>query len=336
MDRTDGFESSRVLSRRAVIGGTVALGVSSLTDGQIGASVGVTGRGIASIRRERSIRLAHLTDTHLGPDRHAPMGFASCLAHAQGLDDPVELIVTGGDNIFSAYDTDAGQTQALWDLWSRSLRDHCSVPVEHCIGNRDIWGWDKHKSRTSGAEPRWGKAWALEALGLDRSYRSFSRAGWHFVVLDSIAPTDDAEGFQARLDDEQFEWLRGDLRENRGAPTLIISHAPILSACVYLDGPYEKTGDWVVPRAWMHVDARRLVDLFAENRQVRACLSGHIHQVDGIVYEGVSYFCNGAVCGNWWKGPNLRCDSGYAVVDLYADGSVECRYQTFGWAYRPD
>lgn len=324
------------ITRREAIYGSAAMGVVALAGERLRVEVGGERSRVATTPRERALRLAHLTDTHLGPERGAPEGLAACLAHAQRLKDPAELVVTGGDNIASAIDADADRTRSLWYLWNRQLRDHCSLPVEHCIGNRDIWGWDKAKSRTTGAEPRWGKAWALEAMGLERPYRSFDRAGWHFVVLDSIAPAEGGYGFVARLDDAQFEWLRGDLAANRDRHTLIISHAPILSACVYLDGPYEQTGDWVVPGAWMHVDARRLVDLFAEHRQVRACLSGHIHQVDRVVYEGVSYFCNGAVCGNWWKGPNLRCDSGYAVVDLYIDGTVECQYQTFGWAYRPE
>jgi 3',5'-cyclic AMP phosphodiesterase CpdA len=244
--------------------------------------------------------------------------------------------MTGGDNIYDAFGADAQRTGQLWDLWNRQLRDHCSLPVEHCIGNRDIWGWDRVKSKTIGTEKRWGKAWALEALGLDHSYRSLDRGPWHIVVLDSVAPDTDAsnpEGFQARLDEQQFEWLADDLSKHAQKHTLIVSHVPIVCACVYLDDEYEKTGNWVVPRAWMHIDARRLVDLFARHRQVKACLSGHIHQVDRIDYQGVSYFCNGAVCGNWWKGPNRQCESGYAIVDLFDDGSVECQYTTFDWSY---
>ena len=314
--------------------------------GVFAAAVGSNSVALAQVRaRKRSLRFAHLTDVHLGPTLDAAKGFAACLAQVQSLADPPEFIMTGGDDVYDAFGSDKAATAAQWKLWSALLKAHCNLPLEHCIGNRDIWGWDRKKSNTRGTEPLWGKAWALDALGLDRSYRSFDRGGWHFVVLDSIGAIKakfTGEGFQARLDDDQFEWFATDLAANRNKHTLVVSHAPIMSACVYLDGPYEKSGDWVVPGAWMHIDARRIVDLFLSNPQVRACISGHIHQVDRVDYQGVSYFCNGAVCGDWWKGPNLRCDCGYALVDLYDDGVVESNYRTYGWKYahaaaqRPD
>ena len=306
--------------------------------GAIAAIASSTSGALPQVRdRRRALRFAHLTDSHLGPALHAAQGFAACLTHVQSLAEPPQFIMTGGDNIYDAFGADADATRALWNLWNRQLKDHCSLPLEHSIGNRDIWGWDKKMSRTTGVEPLWGKAWALDALGLDRSYRSFDRSGWHFVVLDSIGSVnDDAadDGFQARLDDEQFDWLATDLAANREKHTLVVSHAPIMSACVYFDGPYEKSGEWVIPKAWMHTDARRIKDLFLMHPQVKACISGHIHQVDRVDYLGVTYYCNGAVSGDWWKGPNLQCEAGYAVVDLYDDGSVENTYLTYGWNYR--
>lgn len=286
---------------------------------------------------KRSLRLAHLTDTHLGTELSAPRGLASCLQHVHAQLDRPDMVITGGDNIYDAFGADATRTGQLWDLWNQQLREHCSLPVEHCIGNRDIWGWDKAKSKTTGAEKRWGKAWALEAMRLERSYRSFDRGRWHIVVLDSIAPDPDpsnTEAFQARLDEEQFDWLAGDLAAHSDMHTLIVSHVPIVCACVFFDDLYEKSGNWAIPRAWMHIDARRITDLFAKHSQVKACIAGHIHQVDRVDFQGVSYFCNGAVCGDWWKGPNRQCECGYALVDLFDDGSVANQYIPYGWVYQ--
>ncbi|MGQ9650788.1 MAG: hypothetical protein ACUVXJ_11815 [Phycisphaerae bacterium] len=64
---------------------------------------------------------------------------------------------------------------------------------------------------------------------------------------------------------------------------------------------------------------------------MKVCLSGHVHLIDRVDYLGVSYLCNGAVCGGWWEGPYQECDAGYALVDLYDDGSFEKRYVQFGW-----
>jgi 3',5'-cyclic-AMP phosphodiesterase len=66
------------------------------------------------------------------------------------------------------------------------------------------------------------------------------------------------------------------------------------------DGDNEKSGDWVIPGAWVHIDARRIVELFHQHKNVKLCLSGHIHLFDRVLYNGVTYICDGAVCGRWW------------------------------------
>ncbi|GAB4312927.1 MAG: hypothetical protein Kow0059_03810 [Candidatus Sumerlaeia bacterium] len=256
---------------------------------------------------------------------------AACLRHAQSLSDPPDVIFNGGDMIMDALHADAGRTRLLWDLWRKILKDECSLPVVHCIGNHDVWGWDKSKSGATGREPLYGKNWVMDVLGLDRRYWSFDQAGWHFIVLDSTH-THDSQTYTAKLDDEQWEWLRTDLAGTPpGTPICVMSHIPVLSACAYFDGDNEKGGDWCVPNAWMHIDARRIKDLFTEHPNVRLCLSGHIHLLDRVDYNGVTYLCNGAVSGNWWKGVYDRTPPGYAVVDLYDDGSFTHMYLTFGW-----
>jgi 3',5'-cyclic AMP phosphodiesterase CpdA len=243
------------------------------------------------------------------------------------------MILTGGDLIMDAFSHDAARTTTLWDLWTKTLKDHCSLPVEHCIGNHDIWGWNKKKSGTTGEEARWGKRWAMDALGLSKPYRTFDKAGWRFVILDSVFPNGD--GYVGRLDDEQFAWLEGLLKQTPAStPVLVLSHIPILTITAFTSPKKD-----VVPRhegsaSEMMSDMPKLVKLFARHRNVRTCLSGHIHQIDRVDFQGVSYFCNGAVCGAWWKGPNGDCDEGYAIVDLYDDGSVERVYKTYGWIAR--
>jgi 3',5'-cyclic-AMP phosphodiesterase len=105
-----------------------------------------------------------------------------------------------------------------------------------------------------------------------------------------------------------------------------MSHIPILAVSPYLDGDNETTGNWVVPGAWMHLDARRFKTLFATHPNVRLCISGHIHLRDSAVYNGVTYACNGAVCGNWWRGNYQETKPGYAIVDLYNDGAFNIEY----------
>ena len=309
-------------SRRAALHwvGAAVAGAVAARVGVVRADDATPAPGAAPSRAKRSIRLAHLTDVHVQPERAAAEGFAACLRHAQSLDDPPQLILTGGDCVMDVMENDAARAKVLGDLWRRLLRDECGLPVENCLGNHDVWGWHRKGSKTTGNEPLWGKKWALDLLGMDRPDRSFDRGGWHFVVLDSVFPSGD--GYTARLDDEQFEWLKSDLVSTPAdRPVVVVSHIPILAACAYFDGENEKSGDWVIPGSFVHIDARRIKDLFLGHRNVKLCLSGHEHLVDRVDYNGVSYVCDGAVSGAWWKGDNQECDEGYGVVDLYADGT---------------
>jgi len=274
--------------------------------------------------RRRVARLAHLTDVHMQPERSAAEGFAACLHHAQGLDDPPEFIVFGGDNLTDADAQDEAGAQEELDLWRSVIRAECSLPHYSVIGNHDVLGLDPHK----------GKRWAIEAFEMPGRHYTFDRAGWRFVVLES---TWISEGqYKARLDDEQFEWFEDALRRTpTTTPVCVISHIPILSACAFLDGENEKSGDWFVPGAWLHIDARRIKSLFTRHRNVRLCLAGHHHMVDTVSYLGVRYACNGAVSGGWWGGAYQEFPPGYGVVDLFDDGSSEVRHVAYGWGTAP-
>src|SRR5262249_26769263 len=172
------------------------------------------------------LRVAHLTDIHVRPDDRSARGLASCLRHVHSLDDRPDLILNGGDAIMDALGADEERARRQWEVWQRVLRDEGRVPIEHCVGNHDVWGWGRRHSKATGRDPLYGKRWAVDVFGLERSYRSFDRAGWHFAVLDSTHPH--GAGYQARLDDEQFEWLRTDLKGTLAAtPVLVLSHIPI-------------------------------------------------------------------------------------------------------------
>lgn len=291
--------------------------------------------GLPAIAAERKgtggrvLRIAHLTDTHIQPELRAHEGLAACLKHVNALEDKPDLIVTGGDHIFDSMATSEARAREQWDLWTKVLRDENGIPVESCLGNHDVWGWTKSKSGVTGAEPMYGKRWAVDALGMGGRYRAATRAGWRIIFLDSVFPN--GESYIAKLDDEQLEWLKGELAASAGMRVLVVSHIPIFSVAVLEFGGKEERTENRVPAGLMHVDAGRLHAMFVKHGNVRACLSGHLHLVDRCEYDGVSYLCNGAVSGNWWKGRHRRCDEGYALVDLYDDGRVEREYVVYGW-----
>ena len=286
--------------------------------------------------RRRAIRLAHLTDVHVKPERAADRGFAACLDHVNALPDRPELILFGGDCVFESTHHPAARVRQLWDVWHRVLDGHNRIPFEPCLGNHDVWGWDHKRANTTGDEPLYGKRYALAELKLAAPYRSFDRAGWHFVVLDSIYPN--GSSYLGRLDEPQVEWLAADLAAvDPRTPVLVLSHIPIMSFSPMVDPATARGANTLVSGSDMHADFRRLKALFKQHANVKLCLSGHIHLVDRVDYLGVTYLCGGAVCGDWWRG-NLfgDCDAGYGLLDLYDDGTFDHQYVTYGWTPVPD
>jgi hypothetical protein len=77
--------------------------------------------------------------------------------------------------------------------------------------------------------------------------------------------------------------------------------------------------------------------LLAASGKVRLCLSGHMHLLDRVEVDGVTFVCGGAVSGGWWRGPHepketaARCPNGYGLVTLRPDGSFTHEYRDFGW-----
>jgi len=282
--------------------------------------------------RQRVLRVAHLTDVHVFPEKRADEGMTACLRHVHQLADKPELILSGGDHVMDSFKADDARTTLQWNLWKRVLEHECDIPLRACIGNHDIWGWSKKKSKTTGHEANWGKRRGVEMLRLDNRYYTFSQAGWQFVVLDSMQPMPDgSDGYCAYLDEPQFDWLSRTLRDVPAAtPVVVLSHIPILSASAMLFSARKREGFHAGGNT-MHTDCVRLKDLFAKHPNVKLCLSGHLHLLDRVDYNGVTYLCNGAVSGNWWRGRHKDCDEGYAVLNLYDDGSFDHEYVKYGW-----
>lgn len=277
----------------------------------------------------RVLRIAHLTDIHVGPDqagKSSPAaGMTAALRHAQSLADRPGLLLFGGDCISDALYTPKDEVLAQWDVWDRVLAAEVKTPFRQCLGNHDIWGWARQDHAALEPDPYYGKTLALARLGMKDRYYTFDQAGWHFVVLDSMQPDyTHGHGYIARLDDAQFAWLGRDLATTPATtPVCVLSHIPILTVAAHFDGESERGHEWIVPGAWMHIDARRIKDLFHQHSNVKVCLSGHLHLVDDVSYLGVRYLCNGAVCGGWWKGPHQEFGPAYALLDLYDDGHLE-------------
>ena len=333
--------SRRALLRRAALATSAAAMTTAIAPTRAAGEIAPPPAQPAREPRRRVLRVAHLTDIHVQPERGAARGLAKCLQHVQSQPDRPDVIFTGGDHIMDSMSKDRARTQLQWDVWRSVLKADCSLPVYSALGNHDIWGWNKQRSGTTGGEAAWGKRWGTDTLGLERSYYSFDRAGWHFAFLDSVQPEHDETTkahYVAALDEEQFDWLAQDLAKTAATtPVMIVSHIPIYSVAALNGNLKDDTGAVRVPKGGMHTDYKRLKDLFRRHPNVKLAVSGHLHLCERIDYAGVTYLCNGAVSGGWWKGTHIdECDAGYATLNLYDDGSFDHAYVNYGWAYEPD
>ena len=316
-------------SRRsfAALTGLAALG------GALGVSPRLAEAGAAKLAK-RALRFAHFTDLHITPDRDSEPGMKKAFetAHAEG----IEMILTGGDLIMDSFATKRAQVDREWALLHRLFAEHCKVPVEHCLGNHDIFGYCLSKAALKGDEPDFGYARPIAELKLPARWRSFDRNGWHFIVLSSVErdPKDEC-GYLAYLNDEQRAWLEADLAATK-LPTVVVSHVPIITVTPAVRGgeTERKNDQTVISGGLVHLDAPTVHGVFRKAGNVKLVLSGHTHLIDRCEADGVTYCCSGAVCGGWWRPHKSYCEPTWALIDLMDDGSFRYELKPTGWTNR--
>ncbi|HNL63819.1 MAG TPA: metallophosphoesterase [Ferruginibacter sp.] len=270
--------------------------------------------------KKKRFRAAFISDIHIKTLDVAEAGMRKALQTINQSDKKPDFIINGGDSIMDALAVSKEKTKAQWDLFFDILQAENRLPVKHCMGNHDIWGWQLKEDVKS--DPLYGKNWWLQLTGNTKSYYSFTHQNWHFIVLDSTQENNG--GYIALLDAEQFNWLGAELESNKDKHICVVSHIPIVSFCsAMFFKDMLPNGDWKLSRALLHTDARMIKDLFRKYPNIRCCLSGHIHLQDEVTYLGIQYFCNGAVSGNWWKGAFQDFAPAYALFDFHQDGTVE-------------
>ena len=275
----------------------------------------------AEIKKPNSFRIGFLSDTHVKPTEAAEQGMRKAFRHVNALKPAVDFIMNGGDSIMDALNASKEKVQKQWDVWNRVLTAENQLPIYHCIGNHDAWGWQMTDAEVKN-DPLYDKKWVLQQHKMKDPFYSFEHKGWKFIVLDSAHENNG--GYIARLDEPQFAWLENELKQTDATTHIcIVSHIPIVSFCsaVFAD-KNEANGDWRISRALLHVDSRRITDLFKPYKNIRCCLSGHIHLQDEVEYRGIHYFCNGAVSGDWWNGPFHDFDPAYAIFEFGKTGTV--------------
>ncbi|MBC6999054.1 metallophosphoesterase [Cytophaga sp. FL35] len=279
--------------------------------------VSPTNFAVKSTRSKKSIlKIAHITDIHIRPEENAPERFLKCIKEVKNHN--IDFFLNGGDTIYAAdYDNISRErVNEQWGIWNELRSRFKEFEVFSCLGNHDMWWAAPNKN-----DSMYGKGYAVEQLGIKNRFYSFSRKGWHFVVLDSNNEN------AGSLDEEQRKWLEKDLDSlNKDTPVVVLSHYPILGVCTIIDG-----GN--------HTDSKYITDLFYKHSDKKFhCLSGHVHLLDSAVYNNAHYYCNGAVSGFWWEKGDANSAQkywyretppGYAILELMEDGTLINTYHTY-------
>jgi 3',5'-cyclic AMP phosphodiesterase CpdA len=280
-------------------------------------------------RRKKQFRFVQITDTHVQPEGNSGKFTRKCLQNIMAMKQKPDMIFHTGDIIMDALKPGKERVAEQWKLW-QSIAADIRIPIRYCIGNHDVWG-----NVDSVNEPLYGKNYVVKELSLPGRYYSFDIKNWHIIFLDSTQLNNE-KWYTAFIDEEQMKWLREDLnKQPKDRQILIASHIPLLSVSIF-DWAKSQEKVWSVSGALMHSDAHEVQKLFSEYPNIRICISGHLHLLDTIVYDKINYLGCGAVSANWWKSDKFhRTSAGYAIVDLYDDGSFEREYVEFPWSMEP-
>ena len=272
---------------------------------------------------EAELSFALITDVHLEPTEVAITGFTKAIKKINAQPTRPDFIINGGDTIFDSLERTEENIAAQWATWHKLVAAENKLPMFHCIGNHDVYGWMNADAAIKNS-PDYGKARVLRELKMSNRYYRFKQKNWNFIVLDSIHQH--PKGYEAKLDDEQFRWLENTLKNIPVTePIVIISHMPLFSA-VYnyvFEGKKSDLYTELTDRILLHRDSWKIKQLLKNYPNVKLCLSGHLHLQEEINYLHTTYINCGAVSGNWWKGKLQEFNPAYFNFDLFEDGSFK-------------
>lgn len=301
------------MKRRSLLK-TIPLAALGLAFGKAAEAATATIETSSAPKRKLVLTVAHITDVHIRQFEDATSRFEKCLQEIKKL--KVDFFLNGGDSIHAADYDNIKREQVIeqWAVWDKCISQISAYELHSCIGNHDTW-W----AAPSKEDEMYGKDYVVKRLKIPNRYYSFSKNGWHFIILDG-------NNKNTSLDEQQFKWLENELEQLApNTPVLLMSHYPVLTV----------TNTW---EGGQHGDHKELKKLFYKYKdKVKVCLSGHQHLLDRAWYNGVEYYCNGAMSGFWWgKGDEKSAQPyyyqetppGYAIIKLYDDGTLENKYIT--------
>jgi 3',5'-cyclic-AMP phosphodiesterase len=276
--------------------------------------------GISCKPAQTEFCFVFLTDTHLQPEKKAPEGFQ------MAIDKVIELepafVLTGGDQVFDAFDQGFERADLVYNLYLENAKLF-TMPIYNTIGNHDHFGLGK-ETGVDPSHPEYGKKMFTSRQAKNRYY-SFDHEGWHFMVLDSIQPTESG-GYRGGIDTGQMAWITEELGKlEAGTPIVLSTHIPFISVSFQLR---EEPGEYR-NRGLLIDNSFEVLNLF-KRYNLQLVLQGHLHAYEDLYFQGVRFVTGGAVCASWWDGLYNGMEEGFLMVRIRGD-SIDCEYIDYGW-----
>jgi Icc protein len=241
---------------------------------------------------DQPISLVQLTDTHLGADvDSALLGMNT----GESLDHVLDLIEREQRDVqllLCTGDLSNNGSVAAYQRFQEKI-GRFSVPSVWLMGNHDLYASMEQVCR--------GTRQLAKVVEIGR---------WQIVLLDSSIPGK----VEGKLAESEMQFLEEHLRNNSDYYQLICLHHHVLPVgCAWLDSQRIANAD-------------ALLALLSRHRQVRAVLSGHVHQVFEKTYQDFQVLTSPSTCIQFARASDtFKIDTlnpGYRALQLMPDGKL--------------
>ena len=273
----------------------------------------------------KPVRIGFLTDCHAMDEHDAPDWLNSTAELMNSL--KPELIIGGGDFVHGGFQSSGKVMEHRWVLADTFLKK-IKTRIEPLIGNHDFYEPLQADGTPAQGDPRW--RWR-KYFGLDRTYRSFAWHGYRFLMLDSVKVVGGEDPYRGWIDAPQLAWIDRELEAiPSNEPIILCTHIPFRTSVAGSFGPLLGPS----PGRVRVLNASLVMDKL-QKRPVVAILQGHVHVNERLDWNGIPCITGGAVCGKWWKGPNMGTYPGLGMIEIIPAGIPKSgANRNVTWNYR--
>jgi len=280
-------------------------------------------RGVTLPQDLKPLRLGFLTDSHAMLQYDAPSWLDQTAILMNSL--KPDLIIGGGDFVDGGFYQPKRVMEYRWKLADTFLKK-INRRIEPLIGNHDMFEPLAPDGSPSTNDPRLR---FKNQFGLERTYRSFEFRGYRFLMLDSVQIVGGLDPYRGWIDDAQLLWLDAELKAiPKNQPIILCTHIPFKTSLGY--GLGSLVG--ATPGRLRVLNANVVMEKLRD-RPLMLILQGHLHVNEKLQLERVPCITGGAVCGNWWKGPNMGTYAGLGMIEIKPQDYTLSKEDLVAWNY---